>query len=475
MILGYYIVVAAVLIAIGPALLCLKKSRSGIWQKAGSTSPSITSAQSGKLSLPRIWFHAVSVGEFNAVFPLIVEFRKKHPEFQIFISTTTATGQAQAISKAGDFATVFYFPFDLPFATRRWLDFVKPNMVAIVETEIWPGFMSECRARKIPVVLVNGRLSPRSFRGYMRWRWFFGSVVRSFAGLAVQSQAEAERYAALAAGPCDIEVCGNIKIDGIKPIADALRRELQDQLKLTSSDCVIVAGSTHEGEERPLLDFLTKCGAKAAEPTGAGAPVSNRLRDRAVKLILVPRHPERFERVASLIDQAGFRVRRFSRNESIESTNDVYLLDAVGHLARFYSVATVAFVGGTIVPVGGHNLAEPCAYDCPVVCGPHVHKTRDVASSMQQANALVMARDSHHLQELLSELCSSSARCNEVAKAGKHWLLDNEGALHRTLQFIESRLHYPQTKPLSSSSSGVRDSRTPVAASNGVVSNNRRD
>lgn len=457
-ILGYYIVVAAVLIAIGPVLLCLKKSRSGIWQKAGLTSPSITSAQSGNLSLPRIWFHAVSVGEFNAVFPLIVEFRKKHPEFQIFISTTTATGQAQAISKAGDFATVFYFPFDLPFATGRWLDFVKPNMVAIVETEIWPGFMSECRARKIPVVLVNGRLSPRSFRGYMRWRWFFGSVVRSFAGLAVQSQAEAERYAALAAGPCDIEVCGNIKIDGIKPIADALRRELQDQLKLTSSDCVIVAGSTHEGEERPLLDFLTKSNANAVG---------------SIKLILVPRHPERFDRVASLIEQSGFRVRRFSRNESFESEKDVYLLDAVGHLARFYSVATVAFVGGTIVPVGGHNLAEPCAYESPVVCGSHVHKTRDIASSMLQSNALTMARDSHHLQELLSELCSSSSRRNELSKAGKQWLRDNEGALQRTLKFIESRLHYPETKP--SSSTGVRDSRTPVAAANSAVSNIWRD
>lgn len=450
-IFAYYIVVAVILILIGPALLCLKKSRAGIWQKFGFTIPSVTQAVAGNPQcLPRIWFHAVSVGEFNAVFPLIQEFRKANPDFEIFISTTTATGQDQAIRKAGEFATVFHFPFDLPFANRRWLDFVKPNMVAIIETEIWPGFMSECRARKIPVVLINGRLSPRSFKGYMRWRWFFKSVVRSFAGIAVQSQSEADRYAALAGGPVDIEVCGNIKLDGIKPIADDQRRALQAQLRLTSEDCVIVAGSTHEGEEKPLLEFLSKS-------------------DGTVKLILVPRHPERFERVASLIEQAGFRVRRYSRDQIIESRKDVYLLDAVGHLSRFYSVATVAFVGGTIVPVGGHNLAEPCAYDCPVVCGPHVHKTRDVASSMQQGNALLMADDSDHLKILLGDLCSSPAKREEISSAAKHWLRENEGALNRTLQFLQSHFHSPE--PPSPSTAKLRDSRVALVGSSGAASN----
>ncbi|MBY0548218.1 MAG: 3-deoxy-D-manno-octulosonic acid transferase [Candidatus Obscuribacterales bacterium] len=448
-IFAYYIVVAVILILIGPALLCLKKSRAGLWQKFGITTPSVALAEAGNpKGLPRIWFHAVSVGEFNAVFPLIQEFRKANPDFEIFISTTTATGQDQAIRKAGEFATVFHFPFDLPFANRRWLDFVKPDMVAIVETEIWPGFMSECRARKIPVVLINGRLSPRSFKGYMRWRWFFKSVVRGFAGIAVQSQSEAERYAALAGGPVDIEVCGNIKIDGIKPIGDEQRRALQAQLRLTSEDCVIVAGSTHEGEEKPLLEFLSKS-------------------DGTVKLILVPRHPERFERVAALIEQAGFRVRRYSRDQIIESRKDVYLLDAVGHLSRFYSVATVAFVGGTIAPVGGHNLAEPCAYDCPVVCGPHVHKTRDVASSMQQGNALLMADDSEHLKVLLRELCLSSAKRAEIAKAAKLWMRENEGALNRTLQFLQSHFHSRETP---ASATKLRRSRTTLVGSSGAAS-----
>lgn len=430
---AYYTVVALVLLLAGPVLLCFKKCRAGLGQKFGFIPSSIGSRaqQSADGDSKRVWFHAVSVGEFNAVFPLILEFRKKHPGAEIFISTTTGTGQEQALRKAGEFATVFYFPFDLPFALNSWLNVVQPHLVAIVETEIWPGFMWACASRRIPVVLLNGRLSPKSFQGYMRWKWFFSSVVNSFAGMAVQSDSEATRYAALCGRADKIEVCGNIKIDGIKAIPDSDRLALVKTLGLQSSDFVLVAGSTHEGEETPLLDLAKECRAR-------GCPI---------KLILVPRHPERFARVASLIESAGFRTRKFSRNESFQTEQDVYLLDTVGQLARFYSVANVAFVGGTIVSIGGHNLAEPCAYQYPVVCGPHVHKTRDIAASMKDAGALLVAQDVSHLHEVLLELRTSPEKCKKVGQSGRAWLHANEGALARTLRFLESHISYPNSAP----------------------------
>ena len=365
----------------------------------------------------------MSVGEFNAVYPLILAFGKTHSDFDIFVSTTTATGQEQAKSKVGHLATVFYFPFDLAPAIASWLDFVRPDLVLIVETEIWPGFMSECAKRHLPVLLINGRLSPRSFQGYMRWRWFFRSVVDSFAGLAVQSEAELMRYAALLGSSAKIQVCGNIKIDGIKPIDSADQHQLRQALGLDASDVVLVAGSTHEGEEKALLDFI---GTK----DGAG-----------VKLIVVPRHPERFARVAGLIASCGFRTRRFTCGESFEKAGDVYLLDTVGQLGRFYSLASLAFVGGTIVPVGGHNLAEPLAYACPVVCGPYVHKTRDIATGMQESGALVCSKSVADLHRALGQLCVSPAQRLKIGGAGKSWLGENEGALARTLHFIESHLY----------------------------------
>ncbi len=445
MILGYYLVVASILLLAGPVLLWIKKCRAGISQKLGIIPPSIRAAlaqhgdagatrgsydqhMDGTAIVQRVWFHAVSVGEFNAVYPLVLEFRERHPAIQICVSTTTATGQEQAKKKVGDFATVFYFPFDLPFAVKPWLDLIRPEMVFIVETEIWPGFLHECRKLRVPVVLINGRLSPRSFAGYMRWRWFFKDVLKNFAALAVQSEGEAKRYAALSGTTKGITVCGNIKIDGIKPVQSGQIAQLRNELGLTFDDVVLVAGSTHEGEETALLN----CPA---------------VKENRVKLILVPRHPERFARVSAQIESAGFRVRRFSRTEAFEKDGDVYLLDTIGQLGRFYGVASLAFVGGTLVPIGGHSLAEPCAYSCPVLCGSHVHKTRDIATSMLEQEALVQVQSVHDLHSVIAELSLSPGRRAEIGEKGNTWLQENQGAMERTLQFIDSLLESPLRKP----------------------------
>lgn len=407
-----------VLLFAGPFLLLSKKARAGISQKLGFL-PQELKVISGQAE-KRAWFHAVSVGEFNALYPLLVEFHKQHPEFRLFVSTTTRTGQELACNKVSSIATVFYFPLDLPWATNNFLKAIKPNLVAIVETEIWPGFMNQCRNTGIPVLLVNGRLSPRSYRSYSRWRWFFKPVVNQFSAVAVQSDSEAARFRHLAGDSLNIAVCGNLKFDGLKVIPQAEAKALRQTLALTDSCLTLVAGSTHEKEEAALLQAAAKT---------------------KLRLILVPRHPERFERVAKIIEEHGLRPRKHSKNEAFESEKDVYLLDTIGQLNRYYSIADIAFVGGTIAPVGGHNLVEPCIYKVPVLCGSHVHKTKDVAASLLADNALLMVHNQNELEKKIAELIDSKKSRQEIGEAGYLWLEKSQGALKRTLAVLESVLN----------------------------------
>lgn len=419
----YYFFFGLVLLTVGPFLLLTKKARAGLFQKLGF----VPSEFKAKVSLygesPRIWFHAVSVGEFNAVLPLIEEFHNKHPEYKIFISNTTATGHEQAKAKASKLADMFFFPFDLPWATNTWLDLIKPRAVAIVETERWPGFMEECKTRKIPVLLLNGRLSPKSFRGYKRFQFFFASVLNKFSALAVQSESEKERFAELMGNPqVPIRVCGNIKLDGAKPCSDAEKMQLRHKLGLGANEIVVVAGSTHEGEESAFLNSLKELNYK-------------------FRLILVPRHPERFQRVATLIESSGSRAKKFSLSDTLETEKDVYLLDTIGQLTRFYSIADIAFVGGTIANIGGHNLVEPCIYKTPVICGPHIHKTKDLFQKMQEANALQVLNDEKELSPSLKFLLDSPQKRKELGENGYNFLAQSQGALAKTLALLEEYLH----------------------------------
>jgi 3-deoxy-D-manno-octulosonic-acid transferase len=418
----YYLLLSLALATVGPYLLLSKKARSGIFQKLGFI-PKALSDSVARLpaTCPRVWFHAVSVGEFNALFPLVEKFHKEHPEYQIFISTTTGTGQELARSRASSFAQVFYFPIDLPWMISSWLDLLRPSLVGIVETEIWPGFMSECHRRGIKVVLVNGRLSPRGFKGYMRWQWFFAPVISKFNALAVQSEAEKDRFVALAGSDLPVSVCGNIKLDGLEPGNAEETAKLRTELNLNAAELVVVAGSTHEGEESALLAALKSLKG-------------------GFRLILAPRHPERFDRALQLIESNGFRARRFSRQEGFAYDHDVYLLDTIGQLNKFYSLADIAFVGGTLANVGGHNLAEPCAYKAPVLCGPHVYKTKDLFQRLREREALLMVHDEKELISTIQMLLDSPGVRKELGENGYRFLAESQGALGRTLAVLEKYL-----------------------------------
>lgn len=418
----YEFLLIALLATLGPFLLLSKKARAGVMEKLGFISRSKRKKIDRLPAVkPRILFHAVSVGEFNAVLPLIEEFRRRHPEYQIFISTTTRTGQELARTRASGFAEIFYFPLDLPWAVASFLDLLRPELVGIVETEIWPFFMESCRRRQIEVVLLNGRLSPRSFEGYRKWRWFFAPVVSRFSALAVQSEAEKERFISIGADAASVKVCGNIKLDGLKPVSDQESKEIRHRLNLSRGEAVVVAGSTHEGEESVFLSALKE------------------LRGR-FRLIIVPRHPERFDRVAQLIEEMGFKTKRFSLNESFQESDDIFLLDTIGQLNRFYSIADIAFVGGTLADIGGHNLAEPCASRVPVVCGPHVHKARDLFQKLSDCRAICKVNDANELKSVLCLLLDSADRREQLGENGYRFLLESQGALEKTLEVLEKQL-----------------------------------
>jgi 3-deoxy-D-manno-octulosonic-acid transferase len=427
----YYLLVALILALAGPFMLLVRKARAGVLQKLGVLPDSLKQSARGYQN--GIWIHAVSVGEFNAVKPLIERIRDELPQFPIVVSTTTHTGQALARDKVGDYAQVLYFPFDLPFATGFHLSLFKPRLVVVAETELWPGFVNECTRRGIPIIVVNGRMSPKSFRFYRRFKLLFGPTLGKLAHLVVQSDNEAGRYREVGDQHLPITVSGNMKLDGLVTIGDTEINDLRDRIGLHPGDFVVIAGSTHEGEEAAVLaahkqtleNFRLRRGYPLPRP----------------RLIIAPRHPERFERVVKLVCDCGFTPRRFSSADRFDSDQDVFVLDGLGQLAGFYGLASIAFVGGSLVPVGGHSLVEPLAYSVATICGPHVHKTRDIANALLEAGALVMVGNSEELKERIVSFHNDPQRSQvELGLRGQRWIGSNQGAVERTFTVVRDIL-----------------------------------
>lgn len=419
----YYCVVIAVLGVASPLLIFKARARAGLAQKLGMVPTDF------EVKSPSVWVHAVSVGEFNAVKTLLATFRAKHPDIPVVVSTTTRTGQTLARETVGSWAQVVYMPYDTPWAVSAWLDRAKPMLFVIAETEIWPGVAHQCKKRGISLVVVNGRISPRSFKQYYRFRSFFGSVLRNFTAFGVQAETEAERYRALAnSDKVEVSVLGNLKLDGLNAHDDSVTDTLRAELGLTTDDMVFIAGSTHETEEQAVLDAFIAC--KKQHP--------------ALKLIIVPRHPERFDRACDIVKKAGLNCARYSQKQKFAPDVDVLLIDAMGLLTKLYSISRVAFVGGTIAPIGGHNLMEPYLYNVPVICGTNIQKTRDTAAQLDTMKALFIVRDTAALTEKLELLLSDESERQAMGVRGSQFLLVSRGATERALTFLEKYL--PETK-----------------------------
>lgn len=362
-----------------------------------------------------IWIHAVSVGEFRAVEPLI---KMLHAETRqpILVSTTTPTGRAVAIS-CSDVDRIIYFPLDLSGIVRRALGRLRPEVVIIAETEIWPNFLRECRRVGTPVVMVNGRVSDHSLRRYRIVRRWLGRVLADYALLGMQSDDDARRIRGLGAPQNRIQVFGNLKYDGTRPNArldDVLARYLE------TSRPVVVAASTARGEETFLIDAFRRL---------------TETRDR-MTLLIAPRRSENFDEVCLALDRAGIQWYRRSRLPAVPAACSVVVLDSIGELTAVFEFASVVFMGGTLVPRGGHNILEPARYGKPVLFGPYMNNFRDIAREFLDRGAALEVHTSAELAQRIGELLDDPGMAARLAEAAQALLGKNAGATARAVNAI---------------------------------------
>jgi 3-deoxy-D-manno-octulosonic-acid transferase len=389
----------------------------GLRQRLGSLPP-----VDGK---PVIWLHCVSVGETQAARPLAQRVKQEFPHHALVVSTITLTGQKLARDVFRTQAeSVFYFPFDWRWSVRRALKTINPAAVLIMETELWPNFLRECKARNIPVALVNGRISRQSFRRYKLIKFFLQRVLSCLSLAVMQSETDAERLRALGMPDEKLYTAGNLKFDAeLAGELTSKTAEIRDRFGLRSGVPLILAASTHAPEEEVMLDSL-----KQLQPA---------------RLMLAPRHPERFNEVASLIQKSGLSwTRRTSVPAADDANATVILLDTIGELPATYSLADVVFVGGSIVDRGGHNVLEPAAAGAAVITGAHTHNFHAIVDLMREANAIVQlppVENSAAAAELTYVLKKLLANTDERAELGRHakqLVTDNQGAADRTMKFI---------------------------------------
>lgn len=365
-----------------------------------------------------VWIQAVSVGEVELARRLVAEFQSQAPELPVFVTATTATGLALARKTLGGVLPVFPCPLDLPGPVRRVLVASKPRLLVLVETELWPEMLHQAGSCSVPVAVVNARLSEASFAAYRRVASPLRALLRPLTRVLARTEADAERFAGLGVATGSIEVCGNIKYD-----IEADERPLDwadDVVKAAGDRPIIVVGSTMEGEEELVLDALA-----GIDPDGA-APF----------LILAPRHPERFDAVAGLLRERGVRFGRRSRPAEMPEAADAFLIDTIGELARAYRLARLAFVGGSLVPTGGHNPLEPAAWGVPVLSGPHVHNFREVYQEMTEAGGARLVADAAELRVAAAVWLDDLKFARAAGAAGREVVERNRGATTRSVEVL---------------------------------------
>lgn len=368
----------------------------------------------------RIWIHALSVGEVLSIAPLVTAFRRRHPREPVVFTASTLTGLAMARERIGPHVDgVGLFPYDLILSVRRVANRVGPRMVIMAETDLWPGFLHEMDRRGVPVVLVNGRLSDRSFSGYRRFRSFFGPLFSRFKRVCAQSAEDARRFRKLGTPADRVRVTGNLKFDQPRPDASpAALDDLRGSLGLPSDRRILVAGSTHPGEEALL--------AAALQTLRRSFP--------DLLCIVAPRHPGRAGEVAAIFREKGLSLGRLSAGGG---GPDGLVVDRMGLLARLYGLAQVAFVGGSLIPFGGHNPLEPAALARPVIFGPHMHAFREISERLLAAGGALRVTDVRSLAEAVAGLLEDPRRAARIGRQGRAVVEAHQGAVERTLGVIE--------------------------------------
>lgn len=393
------------------------KYRRGLRERLGAIAPWAGPAAP-------VWLHAVSVGEVMAAAPLATELRSRHPDLPVLASTVTETGR-QVAEQWLPAARFIFFPLDFGWAVGPALDRLRPRLVLLTETELWPNFLAACRQRGVPVVVVNGRISPRSFPRYRLVRHWFGRVLHDVRLFCMQSAQDAERILALGAPPDRVRVVGNLKYDLPTLGQAADPGAVRALLGLPSDRRLVVAGSTHRGEEEVVLEAFL--GLRRSRPD--------------VCLLLAPRHPERLEEAERLVRRAGLTcVRRSQLPAQPLHGVRVILLDTMGELARLYAAADVVFVGGSLIPHGGQNLLEPAALARPVIHGPHMGNFAEMRDLFHRAGAALQVEDAATLQAELGRLLDDPALSERMGKAGRDLVEAHRGATRRTADLVDALL-----------------------------------
>jgi 3-deoxy-D-manno-octulosonic-acid transferase len=361
-----------------------------------------------RLEGPSIWVHAVSVGEVVAASSLVAALRERYPQMPIVITTVTPTGAQRVQDLFGDDVLHSYAPYDIPGSVRRFFRRMQPRLAIVMETELWPNMYAECGASGVPLVLANARISPRSVGRYRRFIGLFSQALSHGIVIAAQSRLDAERFLSLGAHPDRTLVTGNLKADlefppGMTETGVAFRAEH------LAGRPVWIAASTHQAIRSQLPDAL---------------------------LILVPRHPERFNGVAELLERRQVPFHRRSLGESPDGRDAVFLGDSLGELPMFYAAADVAFVGGSLVPIGGHNLLEPAALGMPVITGPHNFNSADIAGLLLEAGALELVPDAAALGVAVASLLGDPALRAERGEHSRRVMLESGGALNKLLDLL---------------------------------------
>lgn len=361
-----------------------------------------------------IWFHTVSVGEAEAAFPLINTLAEQYPNSKILVTTTTPTGSARVKAFLGHRVDHVYLPYDTPGAMRRFYRCFRPKIGIILETEIWPNMLYQAKRYGVPTVIVNARLSEKSAKGYAKLGSFMRQTLADVTHVCAQTQDSAKRFMTLGLAAKKVSVPGNIKFDMSLPAnlneqAEVIRRDWFQQRPSW------IAASTHDGEDELLLT--------------AFARVKERFPN--CLLVLVPRHPERFNAMARLCEKRGFSLTRRSQQRSSRVNTDIFLLDTLGELKLYYGTVDIAFVGGSFVPTGGHNMLEPAALAVPILFGPSVYNFSEVSRRLLEQQAAIQVGDERQLAQQLIELFEHSEKRDQMGSAGQCFVEQNKGAMNK--------------------------------------------
>lgn len=367
---------------------------------------------------PVIWLHTVSVGETRAAVTLVRCLQQIFPQHRILLTHTTPTGRAASEMLFGDSVTRVYLPYDYPFAVRRFLEHYRPHVGVLLETEVWFNLIHACHASGIPLLLLNARLSDKSARGYARLPRLTRAALNQLSGIAAQTDADALRLQTL--GGNKVHIMGNLKFD-IEPPEEM--RALGNQLRnlFGPERKILLAASTREGEEALILDALSEVNIPG------------------LLLVMVPRHPQRFDEVAQLIAQRGLRLQRRSEQRAIDAQTQIVLGDSMGEMFAYYAACDLAYIGGSLLPFGGQNLIEACAMGKPVLIGPHTYNFAQATELAIEAGAALRIKDAGELAQAASSLFRDAGKLDEMGISGLRFVASNQGATERALELIQAQ------------------------------------